>query len=548
MIKKLTSFGSALALSMAALYVLGVPHAFAATRTWDGGGTDSNFTTKENWSTDVAPVAGDSMIFDASSTGGKTTITNDNGLGTAFASVTFQGTGPNNFLIAGNGLIVTGGITVASASSPSTFSVTLNGDQTINIVNGSGRLNVTGSIVGTGNLTKTGPGVLFISSGLSYTGSITASAGMLIADSVAGLGTAAGSTTINDGASLELHHCVGTGPSFTENITLNGSSNNTSGDFPTPKLFVSGTCAGSPIADEVYGFITDSTRDITLSGNITLGSDITFGSLSKVNLTGALSGNYMINIVPGYGSPLIVNSSSNANNKLVNGTYTAPVFKKTLSDDQPSNDVAITGSTEITITGRRGDVTISGGTLKGGVVNGSLGTIGVLTMSGGKVAPGLSPGVLNTGNLVFTGGTLEEEIGGTSTGQFDRLNVTGTVALGSATTLTTTLYNGFTPALNNSFTIIDNDGSDLVTGTFAGLADGATFTLSGYTFRINYNPAGGNDVVLTVTGVPAVPAVPNTGLHLLTNNPLATLAATLFAVTGTLLIGKHYRKLATKRS
>src|SRR6185436_1367074 len=49
------------------------------------------------------------------------------------------------------------------------------------------------------------------------------------------------------------------------------------------------------------------------------------------------------------------------------------------------------------------------------------------------------------------------------------------------------------------FTIIDNDGNDLVAGAFTGLPEQATFTIAGKTVRISYaGGAGGNDVTLTV--------------------------------------------------
>jgi len=35
----------------------------AATVTWDGGGTDNNWTTPANWSGDAAPAAGDTLAF-----------------------------------------------------------------------------------------------------------------------------------------------------------------------------------------------------------------------------------------------------------------------------------------------------------------------------------------------------------------------------------------------------------------------------------------------------------------------------------------------------
>ena len=44
-----------------------------------------------------------------------------------------------------------------------------------------------------------------------------------------------------------------------------------------------------------------------------------------------------------------------------------------------------------------------------------------------------------------------------------------------------------------------------VSGTFSGLAEGATINLSGVVFTISYVGGDGNDVVLTVMAVPAVP-------------------------------------------
>src|ERR1051326_3225033 len=47
------------------------------------------------------------------------------------------------------------------------------------------------------------------------------------------------------------------------------------------------------------------------------------------------------------------------------------------------------------------------------------------------------------------------------------------------------------------FPIIDNDGTDPVVGTFAGLPEGATFKAGSYTYWITYKGGDGNDVVLT---------------------------------------------------
>jgi autotransporter-associated beta strand protein len=136
----------------------------------------------------------------------------------------------------------------------------------------------------------------------------------------------------------------------------------------------------------------------------------------------------------------------------------------------------------------------SGGTLAGGgIVN------NVHVASGGTLAPGASAGTLTTGNVSISGGTLAIELGGTNVALYDRVNVTGTVSLANAT-LAGSLINGFNPeaAGGATFTVIDNDGTDAVTGTFNGLAEGASFSFGGSLFTISYVGGTGNDVVLTV--------------------------------------------------
>jgi hypothetical protein len=72
----------------------------------------------------------------------------------------------------------------------------------------------------------------------------------------------------------------------------------------------------------------------------------------------------------------------------------------------------------------------------------------------------------------------------------------GAINLAGAT-LSLTLSPAFTPTGKDQFTILKNTGSSAITGTFAGLAEGATVTVSGQTFQITYKGGAGNDVVLT---------------------------------------------------
>ncbi len=133
--------------------------------------------------------------------------------------------------------------------------------------------------------------------------------------------------------------------------------------------------------------------------------------------------------------------------------------------------------------------------LKGAfTVGGSLS----VTATGASISPGNSPGIINSGNLSLGAGTTTNiEVNGTTVGtQYDQLNVTGTVNISTSAELNVTL--GFTPTVGNSFTIINNDGGDAVTGSFAGLPEGTVFYVLSTAFSISYAGGTGNDVVLTV--------------------------------------------------
>jgi chitodextrinase len=215
-----------------------------------------------------------------------------------------------------------------------------------------------------------------------------------------------------------------------------------------------------------------------------------------------------------------------------------PPTETTYSDDQPSTTIQVNQNEVAIVTGKRGDITIACGLLKG------TGTVGDINMNCGRVAPGLSPGLLNSGDVTYTGGTFEAELGGTTPGNgdgnHDQLNVTGTVDLGSATALSVVHWNNFRPALNNQFVIINNDGSEAVVGTFQGLAQGATITVDGITYTISYTGGDGNDVVLTVTNVPTTPtpATPNTGIQMIKDYSLITLVTSILALASLVYIKK----------
>jgi hypothetical protein len=138
---------------------------------------------------------------------------------------------------------------------------------------------------------------------------------------------------------------------------------------------------------------------------------------------------------------------------------------------------------------------------------GNTATLGDLTItpsSSGYVSPGPGGnagappgGVLHTRSLTLSPAVSNGPGGGfvvfvypTTSSQID---VTGTVTLNGASL--GIVVEGGVPTIGQSFTIIKNDGTDPVSGTFAGSPEGAIVGSSH--LRISYVGGDGNDVVLT---------------------------------------------------
>jgi autotransporter-associated beta strand protein len=138
-----------------------------------------------------------------------------------------------------------------------------------------------------------------------------------------------------------------------------------------------------------------------------------------------------------------------------------------------------------------------------------VGAVGEVSLTGSSatLAPGNGPGMLTCSNLDNTGGTgiLQVELNGPTAGSgYDQLNVNGSVTL-SGIALNASL--NYTSAVNDQFTIIANDGSDPISGTFNGLPQNAKLYIGGQVFRISYTGGSGNDVVLTRLVTPPPPTL-----------------------------------------
>ncbi len=134
----------------------------------------------------------------------------------------------------------------------------------------------------------------------------------------------------------------------------------------------------------------------------------------------------------------------------------------------------------------------------GGLLGGS-GNTGPVNVTSGFLSPGdAGPGLLTiNGALSMSGAsTYAVEIAGTTPGSgFDRV-AANTVSLTGAQLVVSSAFAG---SVNQQYLIVDNVSGSPISGTFSGLAEGATVTATtGQTYRITYQGGtGSNDVVLT---------------------------------------------------
>ena len=504
-----------------ALCAMATP-SLAQTFTWTGA-QNGNWNIPNNWAGGVAPTGagGENLVFPS---GAGNLLTSNNMNNATFNSITIKGSG---YTLSNKAITIgAGGVADSSVGGTNIISMglTFAATRTVTVNNATSTLTISGVITGAGGVTKIGAGTLTLSGVNTYTGATTINAGTIALSADAGLGAAPGAATPGKltfgGGTLQ------TTASFTlaanRGIALTGPGT-ISTDAGTT-LTYGGIIAGAgPLTKAGTGTLllsgvnTYTGATAVSAGTLRIGVTNSIGASSALTVAGGatfdLNGfSDVVGSLAGAGT--VTSGAAGAVTLTAGGNNSSTTFSGLLQNGSGTVALTKTGTGTLTLSGANtysGITTVSAGTLlvngsqaasavslNGGTLGG-IGSVGAITStgSGGSVSAGQGgPGMLSSGNVNWSSGSpsFVVQMNGTTPGTaYDQLNVTGTVNVTGATLSGTS---GFTPPTGSTFTIINNDGTDAITGTFAGLPEGATVVLSGQAFSISYVGGSGNDIVL----------------------------------------------------
>ena len=284
--------------------------------------------------------------------------------------------------------------------------------------------------------------------------------------------------------------------------------------------FENGSMISHGISCQGGGGGAASSVTTVLSGDITLNGDVEYWLASNVTLkiTGKLSGPGKLVAHKDNEGTVLVESSNNTSgtpNGQIGNAHEAKTIQ--LDGDKPDEFVTVKKGETVLLNGSRSEVSVD----EGGVFGGDA-TVKSLYVSG-VVAPGNSPGkitVLETFALQNTGVYKAEIL---NKDHYDQI-AAQYVRIDAQSKLDLIYLAGGVIKKGDTFTIISNNGTNPVQGTFKDLPEGAEVTVSGATFKISYVGGDGNDVVLTAQNDSKAPKAPNTGGEKLSVNLIGAIA------------------------
>jgi autotransporter-associated beta strand protein len=427
----------------------------AQAATWDGGGSDDNWSTGANW--DTAPSFPEALRFDGTT---RLNPNNDFAAGQSVTGITFGTASWDNlntagsFTLGGNAIDLDG--TIMQNDNVGTHTINLDmaidAERTIDL-NGTAVLEIGGVISGTGGLWVQGLAqrTMRLTGQNTFTGDVKVENAQLEVDSIAdggsnsALGAGTGAITLGRG-------------SFAGVLRYTGSANaSTDRQITFSTLNQAAEGAQAIIENNGTGTLTFSNANFNLANNNTPDRDFVFG--------GSNTGD---NTVQG------IIADNTAGTVLVEKNGTG---KWVLSGDNTYTGATSVNAGTLQIDGDQsaasGAVTVaSGATLSGS------GTIGGATtvQSGAFLAPGNSPGVLTFDDALTLEGTTTMEILGTARGtEYDGIDVNGALSYGGALVLSADSL--IADGTYDLFGILGTESGDFASISLSGLAySGETFS------------------------------------------------------------------------
>ena len=452
--------------------------------TWDGGGSDNNWSTAINWNDNATPTSPSALNF-----GGTTQLTPNND----FTNFTVKGftfsSGAGAFVIGGNAIYLAGDITNNSTSAETiNLNMATTSNRTIDVASGSIALG--GVISGTASLTKSGVGTSVLSGANTYSGGTTLDGGVLSvstlanggqASGIGNSGSAAANLTVISGSTLRY-----TGSSVTINRNFDLSNGILTFD-------ITSSSAGLTFSDINSSTYNASPGTIAIkkmgAGTLTLNTSVAnTSSLNYIMLSGGvLTGNKPFNLVrSGLGPALFISGNSN----LSVGTVTFTGVGATISAGGNSGDVNTIASPIVLANSGQGAGVPTGVTLMitGKISGGHAFTktdAGILTLSGANTYSGgttLDGGVLSVSTLAN---------GGQASGIGNSGSAAANLTVSSGSTLR---YTGSSVTINRNFDLSNGILTFDITSSSAGLTfsdiNSSTYNASPGTIAIKKMGAG----------------------------------------------------------
>ncbi len=465
--------------------------------TWDAGSAISaNWNAVFNWVADAPPAAQDHLHFPPY-VARERPSTNNYAAGRHYRSMLFTG---GDYLLRGNSIALDGGITNTATAGPNTIDLPLSLTATQIFHSAYRPLRLTGALSGSSEVRLEGGSTVEYGGGEdnTYTGRTLVNHGLLYLNKDRAIGrpnvAVPGDLVIGKSGSPSASALLGNDGAF-------GPDTDLTIIYPGQFWLDRYSATVQSLTLQGGGIYTGGT--LLLEGRCTnLPSSVSSVIDTTLNLRGLLQ-QFVVNNGGAEDDLVIHGVITNGSVNLSGGGHTVIVGSTVIINSPPPAKVhggmrLTAGLLSFNGVQESGEMQVDGGILQG------FGTVRSLTSFGGVISPGIGIGRLTVnGDLnLGTGATLYVELNGVNEGQtHDQLRVQNTANLtgGGLSGIV-----GYNAAPGSIFVIMRVMQSGPVNGTFAGLPEGASVTMSGQPFTISYTGGDGNDVTLTRTGSPAM--------------------------------------------